>query len=106
MCAHKSSTFSKPSPSNLQSPQGRIPASGTDRRKLGTHADGGRIRPEADLRLSIVDCLFAKGPSVVAAHTNILDRHKAGVEEFEGVEAIFSLQDDAAFHYVLDTKWG
>ena len=62
MSARKSPTFSKPSPSNLRSQQDKIPASGSEGRKSGAHAEDGRFQPAADLRLSIVDCRLAKCP--------------------------------------------
>jgi hypothetical protein len=37
MSARKSPTFSKPSPSKLRSPQGKIPASGSEGRKSGAY---------------------------------------------------------------------
>ena len=55
MSARKPPTFSKPSPFKLPSPQGKIPASGPEGRKSEAHAEDGRFRPAADLRLSIVD---------------------------------------------------
>ena len=55
MSARKPPTFSKPSPFKLPSPQSKIPTSGSEGRKSGDHAEDGRFRPAADLRLSIVN---------------------------------------------------
>jgi hypothetical protein len=62
MFVGKSPTFSKPSPSNLRSQQGRIPASASEGQKSRGHAADGRLQPAADLRLPIVECRFAKLP--------------------------------------------
>jgi len=61
MSARRSPTFSEPSPSKLRSPQGKIPASGSEGRKSGAHAKDGRFQRAADLRLSIYDCQLAIG---------------------------------------------
>ena len=45
MSARKSPTFSKPSLSGLRSPQGRIPASGSEERKSGARAKDGGFQP-------------------------------------------------------------
>jgi hypothetical protein len=52
MSARKSPSFSKPSPSKLQSPQGKIPASGSEGRKSEAQAEEGRFQPAADLRIA------------------------------------------------------
>jgi hypothetical protein len=47
--------YSMPSPSNLRSPQDKIPASRTEGRKSGPHAEDGRFLPAAGLRLTICE---------------------------------------------------
>jgi hypothetical protein len=73
MSAHKSPTISKPSPSNLRIQEGKIPASRSEGRKSGTHAEDGRFRAAADLRLSIGGNRLI-GPSIYRRSTDwVLD---------------------------------
>jgi hypothetical protein len=65
--ASKSPSLSIPSLSNLRSQQGKIPPTGPEGRKSGTHPEDGRLQPVAEFGLSICD--LGKRPAIFGVTT-------------------------------------